>query len=272
MSEPYRMSTRRKLVIASWTRPTEGNIFGKLEIDATAAERYLEVLRRTTGEKVTLTSLVGKAAALAMAKARGLNGRILFGRYIPHQTVDITFLVALEDGGNLAKAKVANTDKKSVVEIARELNAMSDRLRRGEDTEFEKSQGPLKLLPTWIIRPILWLTGWLTGALGVEMKLFGLERFPFGSLVITNVGMFGLEEGYAPQTPFARVPVWMLVGAVKKKPVVIDDQIVIRPMLPLMTTLDHRFVDGAQLGTLAKLIRDGLEQPWTLDGLERAPE
>jgi pyruvate dehydrogenase E2 component (dihydrolipoamide acetyltransferase) len=271
MSEPYRMSTRRKLVIASWTRPTEGNIFGKLDIDATAAERYVDHLRRTTGEKVTVTHLVGKASALAMAKARGLNGRILFGRYVPHDTVDITFLVALEDGSNLAKAKVPDTDKKSVVEIARELGAMGERLRRGEDDQFKKSQGPLHLLPTWIIRPILWLTGWLTGALGIEMRIFGLERFPFGSLVITNVGMFGLEEGYAPQTPFARVPVWILVGVVKKKPVVVDDQIVIRPILPLMATLDHRFVDGAQLGTLAKILRDGLEQPWTLDGLDRPP-
>lgn len=271
MSETYRMSTRRKLVIASWTRPTEGNIFGKLEVDATAALHYVEHLRATSGEKVTLTHLIGKAAAKVMAAAKGLNGRLLFGRYIPHPTVDITFLVAVEGGDNLAKAKVERTDEKSVVEIARALNEMGERLKRGEDDQFKKSQGPLKLLPTWIIRPILFLTGWLTGALGVEMKLFGLERFPFGSLVITNVGMFGLEEGYAPQTPFARVPVWMLVGAVTKKPVVVDDQIVIRPMLPLMVTLDHRFVDGAQLGLLSRLMRQGLSEPWTLDGLERPP-
>lgn len=265
------MSVRRKLVIASWTRPTEGNIYGRLNIDATNALRYIEHLRQHSDEKVTISHLVGKACALAMAAAPGLNGRIVFGRYVPHDTVDITFLVALEGGGNLAKAKVANTVSKSVTQIAAELRELAERLRSGKDEQFKKSQGPLALLPTWLIRPILFLTGWLTGALGLDMPMFGLERFPFGSLVITNVGMFGLDEGFAPQTPFARVPVWVLVGAVGKKPVVVDDQIVIRPMLPLMATLDHRFIDGAQLGDLARILRDTLENPWKLDGLEQAP-
>ena len=271
MSKQSFMTVRRKLVIASWTRPTEGNIYGKLTVDATQAQRYVDHVRERSGEKVTITHLVGKACALALAQAPSLNGRIFLGRYVPHDTVDITFLVALEGGGNLAKAKVAQTDKKSVADIARELREMAERLRQGKDDQFKKSQGPLHALPTWLIRPILWLTGWLTGALGIEMKVFGLERFPFGSLVVTNVGVFGLDEGYAPQTPFARVPVWVLVGAVKKQPVVVDDQVVVRPILPLMATLDHRFVDGAQLGTMARTLRDVLENPWKLDGLAAAP-
>ncbi len=271
MTKKNYMTVRRKLVIASWTRPTEGNIFGKLNIDATNALRYIEHLRETGDEKVTITHLVGKACALAMAATPGLNGRILWGRYIPHETVDITFLAALDDGGNLAQVKVPETDTKSVTEIAQALQQKLGRLRSGEDDQFKKSQGPLKALPTWLIRPILWLTGWLTGALGLDMPMFGLRSFPFGSLVITNVGMFGLDEGYAPQTPFARVPVWVLMGAVGKKPVVVDDEVVVRPILPLMATLDHRFIDGAQLGSVAKTIRDTLENPWKLDGLEAAP-
>jgi pyruvate dehydrogenase E2 component (dihydrolipoamide acetyltransferase) len=265
------MTVRRKLAIASWTTPTEGNIYGKLVVDASSLQRYADHVRETTGEKVTVTHLVGKACALAMAQAPSLNGRIFLGRFIPHSTVDITFLVTLEGGSNLAKAKVEGTDKKSVADIARELREMAERLRQGKDDQFKKSQGPLHVLPTWLIRPIVWLTGWLTGALGIEVKVFGLERFPFGSLVVTNVGVFGLDEGYAPQTPFARVPVWVLVGAIKKQPVVVDDQVVVRPLLPLMATLDHRFVDGAQLGTMARTLRDVLENPWKLDGLTAPP-
>lgn len=267
----YKMSLRRKLVIATWTRPTEGNIFGKLLLDTTEVERYIEHLRQTTDEKITISHVVGKAAALALAQSPGLNGRILFGRYIPHQTVDITYLVAIEDGGNLAKAKVANTDQKTLAEICRELREMAERLRSGQDESFKKSMGPLAVLPTWIIRPILGLTGWLASALGVEVKMFGVERFPFGSCVITNVGMFGLDEGFAPQTPFARVPIWVLVGAIKKQPVVIDDQIVIRPMLPVMATIDHRFLDGYQAGTMASVMREMFAEPWKLDGLDAPP-
>lgn len=265
------MTARRKLVIASWTRPTEGNIFGKLEIDASNALRYIEHLRSTSDAHISITHLVGKAASLAMAKVPGINGRLLFGRYIPHDSVDVTYLVALEDGGNLAKAKVEQTDQKTLVTIANELSDLAKKLREGKDEQFKKSQGPIDILPTWLLRPVLWLTGWLTGSLGIGVKALGLERFPFGSLVITNVGMFGLDEGYAPQTPFARVPVWILVGAIGKKAVVVDDQIVIRPILPLMATLDHRFVDGFQVGIMANTLRESLEKPWLLDGLDAPP-
>ena len=54
MSE-YRMSTRRKLAIASWDEPREGNIYGKLTVDATQALAYLDWLRQKTGEHVTIT-------------------------------------------------------------------------------------------------------------------------------------------------------------------------------------------------------------------------
>ena len=37
-------------------------------------------------------------------------------------------------------------------------------------------------------------------------------------------------------------------------------------MLTLTATVDHRFVDGYQLGTLAKVIRSVLTDPWQLEG------
>ena len=51
-----KMTTRRKLAIASWSAPKEGNIYGKLTIDAGNAQTYLDELRKTSGEKVTITA------------------------------------------------------------------------------------------------------------------------------------------------------------------------------------------------------------------------
>jgi pyruvate/2-oxoglutarate dehydrogenase complex dihydrolipoamide acyltransferase (E2) component len=260
-----KMTTRRKLAIASWSAPKEGNIYGKLTIDASNAEAYLEELRKRSGEKVTITHLVGKACALALQEEPSLNGRISFGRFIQHETVDISFLVATEGGKDLAKAKVVRAEQKSLVEIARELREGAARLRNGKDEAFEKSKGPLKLLPTWAIKPMVSLTGYLTGSLGINMKGLGLEALPFGSCIITSVGMLGVDEGFAPPTPWAHVPVYVMVGAIKEQPAVVDGQIVPRPLLTLTATIDHRFVDGFQLGTLAKVIRQIFEDPWSLD-------
>lgn len=266
------MTVRRKLAIATWSAPREGNIYGKLTVDATAALAYLDWLRATTGEKVTITHLVGKAVGMALAKAPSLNGYLRLGSYVPHDTVDVAFLVALEEGENLAKAKVANMDQKSVSDVAKELRELAERLRKGKDEAFNKSMGPVKILPTFVLKPIVAITGFLASSLGLSIPFLGVERFPFGSCIVTSVGMFGLDEGYAPPTPFARVPVYVLVGAVKDMPAVVDGQLVVRKQLVITATVDHRFMDGYQGGVLAKVVREVLENPWrTLEGREGPP-
>ena len=229
MKKTYRMTTRRKLAIATWSSPREGNIYGKLTIDATRALDYLQKLNQKTGSKVTITHLVGRAAGLALKAAPDLNGRIVCGRYVPHQTADLAFLVALPETQDLAKFKVCKADQKTTLQIAEELQTGAERLRAGKDSNFEKSKGLLKTLPTWAIRPILWIVGYLTGALGIEVKALGLEAFPFGSAIITSVGMLGIDEGYAPPTPFARVPVYLAITQIKQRVVADKGHILITP-------------------------------------------
>jgi pyruvate/2-oxoglutarate dehydrogenase complex dihydrolipoamide acyltransferase (E2) component len=264
-------SLRRKLAIATWSAPEEGNIYGKLSLDATHILAYIDYLRKKGDQKVSLTHIVGKATGLALAKCPTLNGRIVWGAFHPHKSVDLAFLVATDDGKNLAKVKIEHIDQKTVTDICTELNTHAQRLREGQDEAFNKSQGPLKILPSWLIRPLVKLTGWLTGALGVNMKALGLEAFPFGGGIITNVGMFGLDEGFVPPTPFARVPLYVLIGALRDTPVVIDGEITIRPMLTLTSTMDHRFIDGFQVAMLAKTIRACFAEPWTIDGENTCP-
>ncbi len=267
-----RMTPRRKLAIATWDAPREGNIFGKLTVDATQALAYIAHLRETTGEKVTITHLVGKAVAMALKEAPGLNGLIRFGAFVPHKTVDIAFLVTLEGGKNLAKAKIERLDEKPVTEVAKELRAMAEKLRSGQDEAFKKSMGPVGCLPTWLIRPLLNVTGFITSCLGIGFGPLGLESFPFGSCVVTNVGAFGLDEAFVPQVPFARVPLWVLVGMIHDAVAFKEDGLGVRKELTISATIDHRFIDGFQGGILAKVTRELLENPWKLDGMEGPPE
>lgn len=260
-----KMTTRRKLAIATWSAPREGNIYGKLTVDATDAVAYLDRVREETGQKITLTHFVGKAVALALAKAPGLNGYIRLGRYIPHDTVDIAFLVVIGSGADLAKVKVEKADHKSLTELAGELSGAAERVRAGKDDAFEKSKGLLRLLPTWVLRPIVWFTGWVTASMGWKFAPAGLEPFPFGACVVTSIGMFGLDEGFVPPTPFARVPVYVLIGAATDQPAVVDGAITIRKRLTITATIDHRYMDGFQGGQLAQTVRAVFADPALID-------
>jgi pyruvate dehydrogenase E2 component (dihydrolipoamide acetyltransferase) len=265
------MSTRRKLAIATWSSPREGNIYGKLTVDAGPALRYIEELRAQTGEKVSLTHLVGRACGLALAQAPTLNGRILFGKYRPFDTVDLAFLVALDEGKDLAAAKIEHVDRKTSVDIARELRERAERLRARQDEDFESSKGLLRALPTWLLRPLVHFMGWLASGVGLDLAAIGLRKFPFGACIVTSVGMFGLDEGFVPPTPFARVPVYVLVGAVSERPAVVDGAVVPRPQVTITATIDHRFIDGFQGGVLARTMRAFFADPWTHDGaIQRA--
>jgi 2-oxoglutarate dehydrogenase E2 component (dihydrolipoamide succinyltransferase) len=83
-----------------------------------------------------------------------------------------------------------------------------------------------------------------------------------GTYTVTNVGSFGNVMG----TPIINQPqvAIMAVGAIKKKPVVIEtengDFIGIRQMMYLSHSYDHRVVDGALGGMFVRKVADYLEQ------------
>jgi 2-oxoglutarate dehydrogenase E2 component (dihydrolipoamide succinyltransferase) len=83
-----------------------------------------------------------------------------------------------------------------------------------------------------------------------------------GTYTITNVGTFGNVMG----TPIINQPqvAIMAVGAIRKKPVVVEtaegDFIGIRHMMFLSHSYDHRIVDGALGGMFVRKVADYLEQ------------
>jgi pyruvate/2-oxoglutarate dehydrogenase complex dihydrolipoamide acyltransferase (E2) component len=261
---------RKKLIMATWRPPSEGIITGKLTVDATNALSYIEGLRSSSGEKVTITHFVARAVGQAIHNTPSINGFIRWGRFHQHETVSLSMLVALE-GGNIANTRIADIQKKSVADVCSEVRLSVEKLRTNKDDDFKSSQSSLRWMPVWLMRPVLWLTGLVTSSFGWSVPMFGLKAFPFGSCMITSVGMFGLDEGYAPHTPFARVPMLALIGAIRDQAVVIDKEIQIRPMLTITATIDHRYIDGAQAANIAGTVREAFEKPWVLDGHQSNP-
>jgi 2-oxoglutarate dehydrogenase E2 component (dihydrolipoamide succinyltransferase) len=78
-----------------------------------------------------------------------------------------------------------------------------------------------------------------------------------GTFSISNFGVFGTVIGY----PIINQPQVAIlgVGAVKKRPVVINDAIAIRPIMYLSLTIDHRLIDGAMGSQFLERVREYLE-------------
>lgn len=243
-----------------WSAPDDPQIFGALDLDAGPILDAIEHAR-AAGHRVTPTHLVGRAVAHALAEVPDLNVQIRAGRVRPRPSIDVFFITAVAGGHDLSGVKIANTDLKSVVEIASELASSSGKLKRGDDPGFARTKRLTDNLPSWLLRPALHASAFLTERLRLDLPRLGLHASPFGSAMVSSVGMFGLPRGFAPLAWMYDVPVLVLVGEIGEQAVVVDGRVVARPVLPLTATIDHRYVDGWHISKLMRAFRAYLAEP-----------
>jgi pyruvate dehydrogenase E2 component (dihydrolipoamide acetyltransferase) len=286
------MTNRRKMLIATWSAPAEGNIMGSLNVDAGPLQQWMSEQSRKTGTKITYTHAVIKATALALCACPGLNGHIACGEFYPCHTVDVGCLVATErtendcaipeeaamsplaKGGpakqgrtfDLANATLLEADTKCTAALAVELKRKAGAIRRGKDPAFESTKPLLRALPHCAIRAMLHgVVGVLGNSLGCTLSLFKVKPYMFGSAMVTSVGMMGLDTAWAPFTPWANTPLLVTIGACKDTPTAVGGRVVVRPILTITAVVDHRYLDGADAANLARVVKTTLEHPELLD-------
>ena len=88
------------------------------------------------------------------------------------------------------------------------------------------------------------------------------DEYTGGTFGISNLGMFDVSTFVAiiqpPQTAI------LAVGTVAKRPVVRDDEIVIRQTMNATVSADHRVVDGAEGAQFLIDVKNSLENPLSL--------
>jgi len=83
-----------------------------------------------------------------------------------------------------------------------------------------------------------------------------------GTFTITNLGMYDVD-GFTPIINYPEAAI-LGVGRIKPKPVVVEGEIVIRQMVWLSLTFDHRLVDGAPAARFLQAIKQMVEEPYLL--------
>ena len=86
-----------------------------------------------------------------------------------------------------------------------------------------------------------------------------LEDLAGGTFTISNGGVFGSLLS----TPILNPPQSGILGMhkIEKRPVVVDDRVVVRPMMYVAVSYDHRIVDGEQSVTFLVRVKERLEDP-----------
>jgi pyruvate dehydrogenase E2 component (dihydrolipoamide acetyltransferase) len=250
----------RKIAGAMWGAPDDPQMYGILEFDATPLLAYLEAAR-AAGHPVTPTHFVGRAIAQSLREVPDFNVRIRGSHVIPRDTVDVFFIAAVEGGRELSGVRIDRTDEKSVLEVAAELRDRATRMKQGDDQEFARTKRAISAMPRRMLRPSMRFSAWVSGDRNRSIRALGVKANTFGSAMVTSIGMFGIPQGFAPLARFYKMPLLVLVGEIQPKPVALDGQVVVRPVLPLTATIDHRYADGWHISQLIKPFKAYLADP-----------
>lgn len=181
------------------------------------------------GTRITYTDIYVFAAAKALKAVPMVNASLIDGEIILWEDINIGVAVALTGqdalGGGLIVPVVRNADQKSLTEISKELKATVAKAREGN------------LMP---------------------------DDVSGGTFTITNMGAFG--GGWGHGTPIINQPQSAILGTggITDRAVVRDGQIVIRPMMPISFTFDHRVLDGAPAGMFTGRFGRLIRNPYLL--------
>lgn len=88
------------------------------------------------------------------------------------------------------------------------------------------------------------------------------EEISGGTFTISNLGMFGTDSFTAIINPPESAI--LACGAIKKKPVVRNDEVVISSLMELTLSCDHRLIDGAVAAQFMQYLKSLLEEPFAL--------
>ncbi|HZS76420.1 MAG TPA: dihydrolipoamide acetyltransferase family protein [Ktedonobacteraceae bacterium] len=94
---------------------------------------------------------------------------------------------------------------------------------------------------------------------GAKKRSLPLSEVSGSTFTLNNVGSFGGSSG----TPIINHPevAILAVGRLSDKPIIQHSEIVIRPIMPLALSFDHRLIDGAMAGAFLARFKDLVENP-----------
>lgn len=204
---------------------TSPHVAAIAECDMSAVDKARKVMgdefQKREGFKLTYMPFICEAVVKALKDFPLVNASIDGTNILVKSFINLGIAVAMENGGLIVPV-IKNADSKNITGIAREMNDLARRAR---------------------------------------VKKLTLDEIQDGTFTITNYGVFGNIIG----TPIINQPQLAILGtgAIKKRPVVVEtsegDAIVIKPMMYLTLSFDHRLIDGALGGKFIMKVVEYLE-------------
>lgn len=250
----------RRVASTIYKKPTDSKILGAAEIDVTDLEDFITKQRKNK-LKITLTHAFVLIVAKALkTEAPELNTFVRRGKIVPRKSIDAAVSVLMADE-SMTSIVIPEADTMNFAQLADFLRKEIVNSRKGDERTEMESKNLLANVP-WPFRNWLYaIYSTITLKWGITVPGLGLDANSFGSFLISNIGTLGLDSGFPALLPSSNLSFVLVLGGVKKKPVVINDEIVIRKMMPITAVVDHRVSDAQSAGKVYRYIKYMIKHP-----------
>lgn len=262
-SEKIRLSPWKKISLGSWRPTGDSSVYIQQRFNIEPVLKLIENWNANNPTKISLSHVFAKIFGLVFVKHPELNVVVRPSGIYKRKNVDVFFhVIPKDDMNDLRGLVIRSAEASSMVEIAKSFREQLKRIQSGNDDLFGEVKKTFKFIPSFFSRFVLDFTSFINYALNINLKAFGVPRDPFGSLMITNVGQVGFEGGFTIIAPYTRIPMVVALGSVRPEVMVnAKREMEIVEIITLGLTIDHRVMDGYQMGLMLQTLKDIVANP-----------
>ncbi|WZL72764.1 dihydrolipoamide acetyltransferase family protein [Clostridiaceae bacterium 35-E11] len=207
----------------SQSKFTAPHLYFTDSIDTTNLTAFRKQLNAMNDTKIAVSDLLILAASKALQKYPEVNASLVDEQIICYKSTNVGMAVAGDNG--LIVPVVKNAQEKSLTQIAKKTRELVEKAKTGKLAQ---------------------------------------DEYTGGTFSISNLGMFGIENFTAIINPPESAI--LSVSSVRKTPVVVTDEngedtVVIRPIMNIQLSVDHRIIDGLLAAKFVGYMKELLEEP-----------
>jgi len=257
-------NTWRKIAINTWKPDYSGKILSRVELNPEPALDYIKKLNHDSKDKVTLTHYLGHVLGQLQQDFPLLRSTVRGKRIFTRKNCDVFFHVSRVNklGEEDLSGKVLRSiNTLNPQQIASRLNSEGKLIKHKEDTTFKSIKKLVGLVPNFLISLLLDISAYIHINLNMWSPLLGTKQDTFGSMMLTNVGVFGVREAFVPFVKYSGIHAICCMGTIYEDVVYREGEIRPGKKLVLSWSLDHRLIDGSTAGKMSNRLRELFENP-----------
>jgi len=139
---------KKKSFIGMWSHPSDPQIYGTMKLNLNKVTEFLRQYSMKVEDKIGFTVFLVKLMGKIFEKYSQINGHVIFGRFIPKNSVDVSLMEGLEGGLETEMITVKGCEKLSLEEISKKIKEKEQALKDKTDKAHNTRLFFAKLLPT----------------------------------------------------------------------------------------------------------------------------